>query len=64
MYYFLDSLTHSNTIDIEGYKSELYLMNLNYFYLIWKNYYISDINKHKPSLCAITGDFNARSSYW
>ena len=39
-------------------------MNLNCFYLIWKNYYISDISKHKPSLSAITGDFNARPSYW
>ena len=25
---------------------------------------LSDINKCKPSLSAITGDFNARSSYW
>ena len=25
---------------------------------------LSDINKRKPSLSVITGDFNARSSYW
>ena len=25
---------------------------------------LSDINKCKPSLSVITGDFNARSSYW
>ena len=25
---------------------------------------LSDINKCKPSLSIITGDFNARSSYW
>ena len=25
---------------------------------------LSDINKRKPSICVITGDFNARSSSW
>ena len=37
-------------------QSELFLSNLQSF--------LSDINKRKPSLSVVTGDFNAKSSSW
>ena len=40
--------------------------NISEFDLFLSNFeeLLSDINKHKPFLSIITGDFNARSSSW
>ena len=40
--------------------------NNSEFDLFWSNSekFLSDINKSKPFLSVITGDFNARSSSW
>ena len=40
--------------------------NISEFDLFLSNFekFLSDINKHKPFLSIITGDFNARSSWW
>ena len=73
---YLHSSTPSNVIDIEGYKlvcldhpfnvkrdGVCIYYKENLFYLIWKKL-LNGINKRKPSLSAIKGDFSARSSSW
>ena len=51
---FVSVIHHSPSQDKNEF--ELFLSNLEIF--------LSDINKHKPFLSVVTGDFNTRSSYW